>query len=71
MRTFERTGKDGYLVEFPKEAVLQARVGETSAALGNREAALAAYRKALELAPLNPEAMEMVRRLDTPARKPS
>ena len=49
--------------EFPKEAVLQARVGETSAALGNREAALAAYRKALELAPLNPEAMEMVRRL--------
>ena len=57
--------------EFPKEAVLQARVGETSAALGNREAALAAYRKALELAPLNPEAMEMVRRLDIPARKSS
>jgi polyisoprenoid-binding protein YceI len=57
--------------EFPKEAVLQARLGETSAALGNREAALAAYRKALELAPLNPEAMEMVRRLDTPAKKPS
>jgi polyisoprenoid-binding protein YceI len=57
--------------EFPKEAVLQARVGETSAALGNREAALAAYRKALELAPQNPEAMEMVRRLDTPMRRPS
>jgi hypothetical protein len=57
--------------EFPKEAVLQARIGETSAALGNREAALAAYRKALELAPLNPEAMEMVRRLETPARKTS
>jgi len=57
--------------EFPKEAVLQARIGETNAALGNREAALAAYRKALELAPLNPEAMEMVRRLDTPAKKSS
>ena len=54
--------------EFPKEAVLQARLGETSAALGNREAALAAYRKALELAPLNPEALEMLRRLETPRR---
>jgi tetratricopeptide (TPR) repeat protein len=53
--------------EFPKEAVLQARIGETSAALGDRAAALAAYRKALELAPLNPEAMEMLRRLDKPA----
>jgi len=51
--------------EAPKEAVLQARIGETSAALGDREAALTAYRKALELAPQNPEAMEMVRRLET------
>jgi polyisoprenoid-binding protein YceI len=51
--------------EAPKEAVLQARIGETSAALGDREAALTAYRKALELAPKNPEAMEMVRRLET------
>jgi len=50
--------------EAPKETVLQARIGEISAALGNRETALAAYRKALELAPQNAEAMEMVRRLE-------
>jgi polyisoprenoid-binding protein YceI len=50
--------------ESPKEPVLQARVGETCAALGDREGALAAYRKALELAPENPEAIEMVRRLE-------
>lgn len=50
--------------EAPGEAVLQARIGEASAALGDREGSLAAYRKALEIAPLNPEAMEMVRRLE-------
>ena len=56
--------------EAPREAVLQARVGETCAAMGDRAAALAAYRKALELAPQNPEAMEMVRRLETAAVSP-
>jgi tetratricopeptide (TPR) repeat protein len=50
--------------EWPKEAMLHARVGEVNAAMGNREAALAAYRKALEIAPRNPEALEMVRRLE-------
>ena len=50
--------------EWPKEPVLHARVGEVNAAMGNREAALAAYRKALEIAPRNPEALEMVRRLE-------
>jgi polyisoprenoid-binding protein YceI len=53
--------------EWPKDPVLHARVGETCAAMGDRAAALAAYRKALELAPQNPEAIEMVRRLETPA----
>jgi polyisoprenoid-binding protein YceI len=53
--------------ESPKDPVLQARVGETCAAMGDREAALAAYRKALDLAPQNPEAIEMVHRLETPA----
>ncbi|HLN58572.1 MAG TPA: YceI family protein [Thermoanaerobaculia bacterium] len=52
--------------ESPKEPVLQARIGEACAALGDREGALTAYRKALELAPQNPEAIEMVRRLETP-----
>ena len=52
--------------EEPKESVLQARIGETSTALGNREASLTAYEKALELAPQNPEAMEMIRRLEAP-----
>ena len=56
--------------ESPKEAVLHARIGETCAAMGDRGAALAAYRKALELAPQNPEAIEMVRRLETPAAPP-
>jgi polyisoprenoid-binding protein YceI len=51
--------------ESPKEPVLQARVGETCAALGDREGALTAYRKALELAPQNPEAIEMMRRLES------
>jgi polyisoprenoid-binding protein YceI len=52
--------------ESPKETVLQARIGEANAALGDRDAALAAYRRALELAPQNPEAMEMIRRLEAP-----
>jgi len=52
--------------EAPKEAVAQARIGEVYAAMGDREAALAAYRKALELAPRNAEAIEMVRRLERP-----
>jgi len=51
--------------ESPKETVVQARIGEIHAAMGNRDAALAAYRKALELAPQNPEAIEMVQRLES------
>ena len=52
--------------EAPEEPVLQAHLGETRAALGDREDALAAYRRALALAPQNPEAIEMLRRLEEP-----
>jgi Flp pilus assembly protein TadD len=48
----------------PAETTIQARLGETSAALGDRPRALAFYRKALELSPDNPEAIEMLRRLE-------
>ncbi len=48
----------------PAETTIQARLGETYAALGDRSRALAFYRKALELSPDNPEAIEMLRRLE-------
>jgi len=47
----------------PSEAAFQARMGETYAALGDRAAAVAAYRRAFELDSGNAEAMEMLRRL--------
>ena len=49
----------------PAETTIQARLGETYAALGDRPRALAFYRKALELSPDNPEAIEMLRRLES------
>lgn len=52
--------------EAPKEARAYARIGETYALLGDRERALASYRRALELAPDNAEAIEMIRRLEGP-----
>ena len=55
--------------EAPKETSVQARLGETCAAMGNREGAVAAYRKALELAPDNPEAIEMLPRLEKASGK--
>jgi polyisoprenoid-binding protein YceI len=54
--------------EAPNQARLHARVGEAYALLGDRERALASYRRVLELAPDNPEAVEMVRRLEKPGR---
>jgi len=48
----------------PKDTTIQARLGETSAALGDRPRAVAFYRRVLELSPDNPEAIEMLRRLE-------
>jgi len=48
----------------PKDSVVQARLGETWATLGDRQKALDSYRKAYELAPDNPEAVLMIRRLE-------
>jgi polyisoprenoid-binding protein YceI len=48
----------------PTDTTIQARLGETYAALGDRSRALAFYRKVLELSPDNPEAIEMLRRLE-------
>jgi polyisoprenoid-binding protein YceI len=56
----------------PKESVVYSRLGETWAALGDREKALGFYRKSRELAPDNPEAVVMLRRLEAapgPAKK--
>lgn len=53
----------------PAETTIQARLGETYAALGDRHRALAFYRKALELSPDNPEAIEMLRRLESVSAK--
>jgi polyisoprenoid-binding protein YceI len=53
------------LASGPKEqVVLRCRIGEVHAALGERDAAIASYRKALELNKDNAEALEMLRRLD-------
>src|SRR5262249_50737800 len=55
--------------EAPRDAAIQARLGETCAAVGNREGAIAAYRKTLELEPGNSEAIEMLRRLEKTPEK--
>jgi polyisoprenoid-binding protein YceI len=52
----------------PKEpAGSYCKIGEVHAALGERDAAIAAYRKALELSKGSAEAIEMLRRLETRA----
>ena len=52
----------------PKEpASIECKIGEVHAALGERDAAIAAYRKALELNKGIVEAIEMLRRLGTRA----
>jgi tetratricopeptide (TPR) repeat protein len=53
----------------PKDpALLQSRIAEIHAVQGDRDAAIAGYRKVLALEKNNPEAIEMLRRLDRATR---
>jgi len=49
---------------YPESANVHDSMGEAYAVLGERQYSLSAYRKALEIEPFMPSAMEMVRRLD-------
>jgi CubicO group peptidase (beta-lactamase class C family) len=55
---------------FPQSANAYDSLGEAHAAAGNRELALANYRKSLELNPGNTNARDFIQRLEKPAPKP-
>jgi CubicO group peptidase (beta-lactamase class C family) len=73
-----RTGRAADAIEvfklnvemFPQSANVYDSLGESYAAAGNKELALANYRKSLELNPDNTNAREFIQRLEKPAPTP-